>query len=520
MEYDYVVVGGGTSGAIVAARLAERSDCTVCLLEAGPPDEGDPRILRYRDWESLLRSEFDYDYSIQPQAVGNSRIHHARARVLGGCSSHNSVIAIRPFDTDLKAWEQRGAVGWGPADVAPHFDKVLSRVTLTKPGPVNESTTAFVKAGRELGFPLSAMDGGPRRQGVGWLHLNVEGDIRQSSSVAYLHPLDRLPDNFTIRTGTRALRIVVDDSGRARSVVTEGNEIRAREEIVVACGPFESPRLLMLSGIGPSDELRRFGIPVRVELPAVGEHLLDHPQGYVVWELSRPMPPAPGTGFEAAVFGSVTPNSDDPDVMIVFGTGWAYVDTDAAQYVIEPPAHSMVMIPTVCRARSEGVVRLSSRDPSAKLIVDPRYFSDPDGYDEAMLVGALELARRLGRQDSLSGWIKRELAPGEGVSGPELREYATKVSNTNDHPAGTCRMGGENDQDAVVDPLLRVQGVQGLRVADTSIFPVMPSVNICLTAMMIGEKCADLMTDGAGPAKVSGGVPDTATIGLESGPES
>jgi choline oxidase len=496
-EFDYVVVGGGTAGVIVAARLAENPDAAVCLVEAGPSDEGVPEILQYRRWREVLDSKYGHEFTIVPQKRGNSLIRYPRARVLGGCSSHNSVIALRAFDQDMLLWEELGAAGWGPAGTSEFFDRVFERVHVMQAPPVNTGSCAFVDAGLEAGFPLIKMDGSECRSGVGWLHLNVDGETRQSSSVAYLHPVASAPANLSVRTESRADRLRFDAAGRAIGVETTRGYLGAREEVILCCGAFESPRLLMLSGVGPASDLERLGIEVVLDLPGVGAHLIDHAEAVVVWEASRPVPTNGTQHWETALFGPLS-EAGVPEVMVMFGTEWLFPDTNEPGYPPPQVAHALSAVVSVARTKSEGTVSLLSTEPEAPLRIDPCYFSDPDGYDEQALVTGIDLCRRLAETPTLREWTERELAPGPQVqSEADLRRYATCTSITNDHPAGTCRMGAVGDAAAVVDPALRVRGVEHLRVADASIFPAMIGVNICITTMMIGEKCAALVGAGA-----------------------
>lgn len=492
VSFDYVVVGGGTSGAIVAARLAQNSAATVCLVEAGPSDEGDRRILELRNWPNLLGTELDYDYRIEPQTRGNSRIRHSRGRVLGGCSSHNSAIAFRAPDVDLRTWELLGAKDWGPEDTRSFFERVFQRVHLEPAPAENACAVAFVEAAQQAGFPLVTFNTADVREGVGWFQLNKRGPIRQSSSVAYLHPLSQRPPNLTVLTETLTRRITLNDHGEATGVETMRGTIRAQREVIVCCGAFDSPRLLLLSGIGSTDHLREVGIPVCVDLPGVGEHLIDHPEGVVLWESLQPVPEISTQFWEVGLFARTDPALEWPDLMFHFGT--VPFDWNTVPLGYPTAAQAFCLTPNVSRARSEGVVRLRSCDPTLPPLIDCCYFTDPEGYDEQVMLAGVKLARCLAEQPALRSWIKRELAPGLNVqSDADLSEYARRTANTVYHPAGTCRMGAADDPRAVVDPSLRVRGVDRLRVADASIFPTMIGVNPCITCMMIGEKCADLI---------------------------
>ena len=500
--YDYLVLGGGTAGAVIARRLAEEPDVSVCLVEAGPSDENDWRILELWNWVNLLGTELDYDYAIEPQARGNGLIRHSRGRMLGGCSSHNSAIAFRTPDADLNLWEQAGASGWGPEGTRTHFDRLFERVNVETVLPGNTCTEAFVGAALQAGFPPVRFNEEELREGVGWLQLNARGAIRHSSSVAYLHPIGELPPNLTVLTDTAVRRILFDGHGDAVGAETDRGAISARRETVVCCGAFDTPKLLMLSGVGPAEHLREVGVPVVADVPGVGEHLLDHPEGVVMWEASRPVPTMSRQGWEAALFARTDPSVEEPDVMFHFGT--SAFDMNTTQLGYPTAEQAFCLTPNVMRAKSEGVVRLRSSDPSAPPLIDFRYFTDPEGHDDRVITEGVKLARIIAEQPALKPWIERELAPGPGVrSDEEISEYARRTANTVYHPAGTCRMGAADDPNAVVDPLLRVKGVGRLRVADASVFPTMIGVNPCLTCMMIGEKCADFVgqTASAPPAQ-------------------
>lgn len=493
LEHDYVVVGGGTSGIIVAVRLAE-AGADVALVEAGPAGDRDPRILEYRRWVGLLSSEYDYDYAVAPQARGNSLIRHARARVLGGCSSHNSVIAIAAPDHDMRRWEAMGAEGWGPEGTREAFRRVFERVAITIPPPVNACAVDFMAAAEQAGFPAVDLRRPEHVEGAAWLPLNVSGAIRQSSAVAYLFPLDGPGPKPTIYTDTAVRRIALSPSGRATGVESSRGPIAARKEVILCAGAFDSPKLLLLSGLGPAEQLRALGLPVAHELPAVGEHLQDHIECLVMWEAARPVPAESTQRWENGLFARLDPAAASFDLMFHFGSEPYYIDFAALGYPITTPEHAFCMTPNVARPQSEGVVRLRSADPAAPPLIDPRYFTDPGGYDERVLVEGIRLARHVAAQPALAPWAARELAPGPAAQSDEaLARYARSTSNTVYHPAGTCRMGAATGDDAVVDPTLRVRGVEGLRVADASVFPTMIGVNLCMTVMMIGEKCAEIV---------------------------
>jgi choline oxidase len=298
--------------------------------------------------------------------------------------------------------------------------------------------------------------------------------------------------NLTVLTNTTANKIVLDENNVACAVETDSAMIRASREIVLCCGTFDTPKLLLLSGIGPRHHLDEMGIPVKRDLAGVGAHLLDHPEGVIMWEANQPVSDDTTQYWEVGLFSTIEPASRVPDIMFHFGI----VPFDWNTVVLGYPTarYGFSMTPNVPRAKSEGVVRLRSPFPKDAPIIDFRYFTDPEGYDEMILLAGIKLARRIANQPALQHWIKRELAPGSLVQDEqELSEYARRTANTVYHPAGTCRMGASHHPLTVVDPELRVKGVHHLRVADASIFPTLTSVNPCITCMMIGEKCADLL---------------------------
>lgn len=492
-QFDYIVVGGGTAGAVVAARLAEQTGVHVAVFEAGPSDEGDEAILTLRNWPKLLRTPLDFDYLIEPQLRGNGRIRHARGKMLGGCSSHNSCIAFWPPEADLCAWEAAGAEGWGPAAVRPFLQRVREKVSLEFSDPINGLGQAFWAAAQDAGYPARNFAEDINQPGVGWFMLNKRGELRHSSSVAYLHPLSQWDGRIHFYTNCYVSQVLLNGR-RAIGVQTPDGPVFAEREIILCCGAFDTPKLLMLSGIGPGEHLQAMGIEVQHHLPGVGQHLLDHPEGVVNWEASRPVPQETTQLWELGLFAFTQPGLEAPDLMFHFGTEPFDMNTASEGYPTTTNGFSLT--PNVARAKSQGTVRLRSANPADPPRIDFAYFTDPEGHDERVLVAGVKLARELAQQSALKQWIKQELSPGPAVQTDEaISEYVRRTANTVYHPAGTCKMGADGDETAVVDPQLRLRGLENIRIADASIFPTMIGVNPNLTCFVIGERCADFLSN-------------------------
>jgi choline oxidase len=510
-DFDYVIVGGGSSGCALAARLSEDPSTTVCLLEAGPSDVDDPAVLRLEDWMALLDSGYDWDYPVEPQQRGNSFLRHARARVLGGCSSHNSCIAFWTPREDLDEWAAMGCTGWGAEECWPLIRRLETNdgrwqghgrsgpVNLRQIPPDDPCGVALLAAAATAGLPTVRFNEGETVcEGAGFFQINAAPDnTRMSSSHAYLHPvLDRRP-NLEVRTEAWAARLLFDTShatgveyqaGIGPGRVTVG----ARREVIVCAGAIDTPKLLMLSGIGPAGHLRELGIDVLVDAPGVGANLDDHVEGLVMWEAARPMVTRSTQWWEIGLFTRTEPGLDRPDLMMHYGS--VPFDMNTVRHGYPTTDNGFCLTPNVCRGRSRGTVRLRSRDFRDRPKVDPRYFTDAEDHDMRVMLAGVRLARRIAEQLPLKEWVARELAPSpDAVTDDELTDYVIKTHNTVYHPACTARMGPAGDPFAVVDPELRVRGVSGLRVADASIMPFLPAINPNITCMMIGEKCADLV---------------------------
>jgi choline dehydrogenase len=500
--YDYVIAGGGTAGCVLAARLSEDPSVTVALVEAGPTDVDNKDILELSEWMHLLDSGYDWDYPVEPQEKGNSFMRHARAKVLGGCSSHNSCIAFHPPAEALDDWESMGAAGWGSESILPYVSRVTGPVTLRDVPPLDPCGKAVIESAAGVGLPTVQFNRGSTvLNGAGWFQINSSDDgLRMSTSHAYLHPILGTRTNLDVLTDCWVSEILIDDSLTATGVryqrpdLTGYDTATARREVIVTAGAIDTPKLLMLSGIGPSVHLREMGIGVRVDSPGVGANLDDHVEGLVFWEASKPMVTTSSQWWEIGLFATTEDGLNYPDVMMHYGSvpfdmntlRWGYPTTD----------NGFCLTPNVTQGKSRGTVRLRSRDYRDRAKVDPRYFTDPDGHDDRVMLAGLKLARRIADQPQLKEWIARELAPGpDAVTDDDLLDYVHKTHNTVYHPAGTAKMGAPDDPMAVLDPQLRVKGVQHLRVVDASAMPKLPAVNPNITVMTMAERCADLVRE-------------------------
>lgn len=499
-EFDYVIVGGGTMRSVIASRLTEDPDVTVAVIEGGPSDVDRPDVLTLRRWMGLLGGELDYDYPTTEQPRGNSHIRHSRARVLGGCSSHNTLIAFKPLPSDWDEWSRAGAEGWHAAAMDPYFERLLNNIVPVGEADRNAIARDFVDAARgALGVPLvEGFNRKPFHEGVGFFDLayHPEDNKRSSASVAYLHPVMDDRPNLRILLETWAYRLELDGT-RARGVhvrAADGTEslIRARREVLVCAGAVDTPRLLLHSGIGPAADLEALGIPVLHDLPGVGENLLDHPESVIVWETDGPIPENSAMDSDAGLFVRRDPDSPGPDLMFHF---YQIPFTDNPERLgYERPAHGVSLTPNIPKPRSRGRLYLTSADPEVKPALDFRYFTDEDDYDARTLVDGIKLARKIAAAEPLAGWLGREVCPGPEITDDEaLSAYARSVAHTVYHPAGTCKMGAADDERAVVGPDLKVRGLDGIRIADASVFPTMPAVNPMIGVLMVGEKAAELL---------------------------
>lgn len=523
--FDYIVVGGGSTGCVVAARLSEDPAVRVLLIEEGPRDlnpyihipgayyktaQGD--LLKRIPWEPMAEQE----RTETPTMV--------QARVLGGGSSVNAMIYIRGVPGDYDHWADLGAEGWGYADVLPFFKRAEDNNRFCNEahgvgGPLGVSdidyihplTRAWLQACQQAGLPYNPDFNSGDPEGCGLYQITARGGRRSSAAVAYLNPA-RKRSNLRIETGTAVTRVLIE-KGRAVGVeCVKGKRTfvyRADQEVIVSTGAIATPKLLMLSGIGPADQLRRHGIDVQADLPGVGQNLQDHIEISLVYQLNGPHSydkykklhwkaaaglnyalfrngPAASNLIEGGAFWWGDRNEATPDIQYFMVVGAGIEEgVDAV-----PGGNGCTVNLGQIRPRSRGEVTLLSADPIANPRVAPRYFSDP--YDLDAITEGTMAALDIMAQPAIAKFVAARHTPAPSLRTREhIRAFCVKDAHAALHPAGTCRMG--RDDMAVVDPKLRVHGVERLRIADASVMPTLISGNPNAVCIMIGERAADFL---------------------------
>jgi choline dehydrogenase len=531
MEYDYIIVGSGSAGSVLANRLSAKPEIKVLLLEAGRSDNSF-YVRMPAGIANLSGPRFNWGYETAPQAaMKGRRMYWPRGRLIGGSSSVNAMVYMRGQPADYDHWRQLGNAGWSYDDVLPYFKKAERNERLHDrfhgaDGPLNVAerpytnplSHAFVEAAQQAGLPFNPDFNGALQLGCGLFQVTQKNGRRWSAASAYLHPA-AARENLTIVTKAQATRVLIEN-GRAVGVEyargRRRHTARASQEVVLAAGAINSPQFLLLSGIGPAEELRARGVSVVHDLPGVGKNLQDHLNVNIVQRAKRgsaldgknrglaPIGVAleylfygtgPGTSnvAEAGAFAISELGAANPDVQ------YHFIPAQVVNHARTPMDGDGVTVHACClRPQSRGEIRLASTDPLQPPVMDPNYLAAD--YDLKVLIAGLRQGRDILAAQAFKPWLGEERLPGPAVqSNAELEDFIRATAETEYHPVGTCKMG--SDPMAVVDEKLRVRGIERLRVIDASIMPAIVSGNTNAPVIMIAEKGAEMMLAAAGEKK-------------------
>ena len=524
-SFDYLVVGGGSAGSVLASRLTEDPDATLCLFEAGGTGNGWPINVPAALVLMIPSRLNNWAFETVPQkGLQGRRGYQPRGKALGGSSAINAMVYTRGHHADYDDWAALGNEGWGWNDVFPYFKRSEHNERLGndwhgRGGPLwvsdlrtdNPFQARWLEAGRQCGLPITDDFNGAEQEGVGIYQVTQKNGERWSAARAYLFPHMNARGNLTVETNAQVRRIVFDGNRAVGVEVTRAGNVEtvwAKKEVILSAGAFQSPQLLMLSGIGPKEELQRHGIDVVANLPGVGQNLQDHPDFVVSYKTNsldalgisvrgglktladirqyrKSRSGTLTTNFaEGGAFLKTRPDLERPDVQMHFVVG-PVSDHGRKMHL----GHGISCHVCVLRPKSRGSVKLRSADPLDAPLIDPAFLDHRDDLD--VLVEGYKLTRRLMAAPAMSAFVTEDLYASRSRSDEDIRALLRERTDTVYHPVGTCRMG--NDELAVVDAQLRVRGTEGLRVVDASIMPTLVGANTNAPTIMIGEKASDLI---------------------------
>ena len=527
-EFDYVIVGAGSSGCVLANRLSADGKTTVAVLEAGPRDKSLWIHLPIGYGKTMWDPKVNWKFQTEPEPnMAGRQVYWPRGKVLGGSSSINGLIVIRGQKEDYDRWDAQGSPGWAWRDVLPYFLKIESNsefgddqlhgthgpLAVSSIGRKHELIEAVIGAAQANGVPRTNDFNGRSQEGAGYFQLTTRNGWRQSAAEAYLRPAEKR-DNVTVLTDTQVARVLFEGRRAVGVVCRTGDQtrnIKARRGVILSAGAIQSPQLLMLSGIGPAKHLQDNDVPVLIDRPQVGQNLQDHLQFRLIykankaittndalrslwgrfklgleWMLFRSGALAIGIN-QGGIFARLMPESKTPDIQFHVAT----LSADMAGGKVHDFSGFTL---SVCQLRPEsrGHIALASSDPMARPLIHANYLATEK--DRAYAVKSIEFARKLAQTKPLADLVEAEAVPGPDVNTEaDILDFARRSGATIFHPSGTCRMG--TDDDAVVDPRLRVRGVSSLWVVDCSIMPTLVSGNTNVPAMMIAEKAADMIME-------------------------
>lgn len=529
--YDYVIIGAGSAGSVLANRLSEDPDTTICVLEAGPPDWNPFIHIPAGFLKTITDPNVNWLYETEPsEGTAGRAIHQPRGKTLGGSSSINGHIYTRGNRMDYDGWAQRGNLGWGYADILPYFRRTETREGDADPtfrggdGPLKVTdidwshplTEAFIEGAVSIGIPRAKDYNGAKQEGVSYSQRTIANGRRMSAARAFLRPAMKRP-NVHVITHAHATKIIIENKRAVGVAYNKGGargtpkKIMAAREVILSGGTINSPQLLQISGIGDPEYLRSIGVEVVHALPGVGENLRDHYAPRFTARVKNTdsiNERASGLRLlgEIAKWGLTRKGilSLSPTLVYCFWKSNPDLDSNDVQFTFTPASYKegvqselddfpgMTIAAWQQRPESSGYVRARSADPFEKPIIQPRYLEHET--DQRVLLSAMKIARRLLRTKPLAPYFDHEIYPGEDIqSDDELMQIARERGTTTFHPMGTCRMAPQNDPTAVVDDKLRVYGIEGLRVVDASIMPMMPSANLNAPTMMVAEKASDII---------------------------
>ena len=502
--YDYVVVGAGSAGCVVARRLVDGTDGTILLLEAGGSDKGAKSISNPPQWIENLGSPYDWAYSYEPSwHVDHRSIPLPLGKGLGGSGSINALTWARGHRADYDAWAEAGNAGWDFHSVLPLFKKAEDwengasefrgaggPIRVERARNLHPVATALIDAGKSYGMPYLDDVNIPEPEGVGPMNLNVRDGSRCSPAGAYLQPVME-HQNLTVLTDAQAIKLTLTGTRcTGLEFLRDGNlhSIAASREVILCAGAIHTPRLLLLSGIGPYHELERLGIDTVVQLPGVGANLQDHPLATgLCFEANVPLPPRNNNLAGSTFFWKSQSALRRPDLMFLPVQFPLVSQEIGAEYPIPPNAFAIV--PALVRVQSRGYVRMKTADCNGPLEIQPNFLAEQADIDA--LVAGIELGLDIASQPAFRALIKRWVAPSTRLSREDTVAFVRRACSSYHHPVGTCAMG--SGREAVVDAELRVHGIEGLRIADASVMPTIPSANTQAPAIMIGEFASQLL---------------------------